>query len=194
MVYLILHINILTTLYKFKIKKKKNLFINSMRESVICNILFLGDSFVGKTSIINTFVSNIFDEYQEITIGVSLYTKHIENNKKNYNLRIWDTNGNKNYKSLFIPYYKIAEAVVIVYDLTNIESLKNAEKLIDSVKNINKKCQIFVVGNKCDIKNITENGDKNKVNIDIKHQIISAKNIKNIKKLFDNIINSIQIE
>tara|TARA_Y100000991_G_C21842750_1_gene293050 strand:- start:246 stop:743 length:498 start_codon:yes stop_codon:yes gene_type:complete len=165
-----------------------------MQERVICNILFLGDSFVGKTSIINTFVSNIFNEYQEITIGVSLYIKNIENNKKKYNIRIWDTNGNKNYKSLFIPYYKIAEAVVIVYDLTNIESLKNAEKLIDSVKNINNKCPIFVVGNKCDIKNITENDIKNKVNIDIKHQIISAKNIKNIKKLFDNIINSIKIE
>lgn len=165
-----------------------------MQESIICNILFLGDSFVGKTSIINTFLSNIFDECQEITIGVSLYTKHIEKNKKKYNIRIWDTNGNKNYKSLFIPYYKIAEAVVIVYDLTNIESLTNVEKLIDSVKNINNKCQIFVVGNKCDIKNITENDIKNKINIDIKHQAISAKNIKNIKKLFDNIINSIQIE
>lgn len=162
-----------------------------MGRSVIYNILFLGDSFVGKTSIINTFVSNIFDKYPEITIGVSLYTKNIENNKQKYKIRIWDTNGNKNYKNLFIPYYKIAEAVVIVYDLANIESLKNAENLIDNVKNINNKCQIFVVGNKYDISNITKNDIKNKVNIDIKYQIISAKNIKNIKKLFDNIINSI---
>ena len=50
----------------------------------------------------------------------------------------------------------------------------------------------FLDGYNSYIKNITENDIKNKVNIDIKHQVISAKNIKNIQKLFDNIINSIQ--
>ena len=164
-----------------------------MYDNVTYNILFLGDLYVGKTSIIDTFLSNKFNKNQEITIGVSFFNKKIKVKKKIYNIRIWDTTGDKKYINLFFPYYKIAELVIIVYDLTNINSFKNVKYWLNSVKEINNKCKIIAIGNKSDLKNIKilDSDIKKFTDIDITHQKISAKNVKSINNFFCNIIENI---
>ena len=115
-------------------------------------LVLLGDSSVGKTSIARRMTSNTFSEYEESTIGASFMTKHIETSKEQINYEIWDTAGQERYRSLAPMYYRGAQCVFLVFDLTNrdsYESIKNWEK---EIKNNAKDVVLTIlIGNKSDL-------------------------------------------
>lgn len=159
---------------------------NLNKDILSYKIVLLGDSSVGKSCIMERYVNHNFDEYSEVTIGASFATKDILVKQNKIRFEMWDTAGQERYKSLTPMYYRNAMGAIVVYDITNKETLINAESWIKKiVKERGEKCKIILVGNKSDLE------DKRKVDkkIDtqfenIKYIETSAKSGKNIEKIF----------
>ena len=89
-----------------------------------CKMVLLGDSGVGKTSIISRYISGSFDKNYPTTNGANFCCKNVrfEQLNKNLQLDIWDTAGQEKYKSLSKFFYKDANVCILVYDVTSKES------------------------------------------------------------------------
>jgi len=116
-------------------------------------LVLLGDSAVGKSSLVLRFVKKQFYEYQESTIGAAFLTQTV--NVKDYTVKfeIWDTAGQERYHSLAPMYYRGAAAAIIVYDLTNLQSFVRAKTWVKELqKQLNLNIVIALAGNKLDLK------------------------------------------
>ena len=150
-------------------------------------LVFLGDSSVGKSSVITRKVRDKFDEYLEPTIGAAFLSTKI----RSITLQIWDTAGQERYKSLAPMYYRGAHVAVIVYDVTNYDSFKGATFWVKELNKNNSKSIIFLVGNKTDKSDLrkvnkSEVFEYSKLN-KLDYFEVSAKNGENIQELFDKI-------
>ena len=165
-----------------------------------CKLVLLGDSSVGKSSIVNRFVSEDFNIFQESTIGASFLTKDIINDKnEEIRLEIWDTAGQERYRSLAPMYYRCAKIALVIYDVTCNESFQGAIKWINELNEKNDDCNIYLIGNKIDLLQDSDNKLKQKVldyckKTNIKNFFLSAKTNQNIKESFDYICNHITEE
>ena len=88
-------------------------------KNVHLKIIVLGESGVGKTCILNKYVKNLFIESHKSTIGADFFTKEIQLNDKHITLQLWDTAGQERFQSLGKAYYRGADAVILVYDITD---------------------------------------------------------------------------
>lgn len=117
-------------------------------------LVLLGESAVGKSSIVHRFVKNSFDDFRESTIGAAFLTQSITLPESNTTIKfeIWDTAGQERYKSLAPMYYRNANAALCVYDITNPASFTKAQ---DWIKELKKQAPegivICLVGNKTDL-------------------------------------------
>ena len=101
--------------------------------AMICKVVLIGESGVGKTSIISRYISNTFKSQLMSTPGANFVTKSVvleDENKNEQPLKyeIWDTAGQERYRSLAKVFYKNAAVCVLVYDITrksSFEELKN---------------------------------------------------------------------
>ena len=96
-----------------------------------CKVVLLGESGVGKTSIISRFINDTFEEGLVTTTGASYACKDME--FKDYNnqvikFEIWDTAGQEKYRSLTSIFYKDSQIAILVYDVTSEESFEEIEK------------------------------------------------------------------
>ena len=160
------------------------------------NIVFLGNSCVGKSSIINRFVYDLFITENKTTIGCDFYSKILMKNQTEYKLLLWDTSGQDKFRNLTYQYIKKAVVIVIVYDITNINSVNNIYLWIEEAKK-NPKANIILVGNKYDIDTSIDlksiiNNIALQFQIDILEYPISSKTGENIDKLEHYIFNKIK--
>ncbi|KAK9354482.1 P-loop containing nucleoside triphosphate hydrolase protein [Lipomyces doorenjongii] len=82
-------------------------------------LVLLGESAVGKSSLVLRFVKDQFDDYRESTIGAAFLTQTIAlDESTTIKFEIWDTAGQERYKSLAPMYYRNANCAVVVYDIT----------------------------------------------------------------------------
>lgn len=116
-------------------------------------IITVGESMAGKTSIINRFTENAEPEQTTASIGVQFSIKKVDYEGKKIKLTIYDTAGQERYASLTFSYYKLANAVVLVFDCTSELSFKRVEKWFRDIQN-NANTDIFIVlvANKIDLK------------------------------------------
>ncbi|OWB64672.1 hypothetical protein B5S29_g5906 [[Candida] boidinii] len=105
-------------------------------------LVLLGESAVGKSSLVQRFQSNTFDNNKESTIGAAFITKKLylkdsknENIEKLINLQIWDTAGQERYKSLTPMYYRNSNVAIVVFDMNELSSFKRAKNWILELKN-----------------------------------------------------------
>ena len=106
-------------------------------------IVFLGDQAVGKSSIINRFIYDIFDgndhvmdsSIQRPTIGIDFISQNIFLEEKTIRLQLWDTAGQERFRALIPNYIRDSTVAVIVYDITHRKSFESIQKWIDDVKN-----------------------------------------------------------
>ena len=99
-------------------------------EALQCKVVLIGESGVGKTSIINRYISNVFSTNLTATPGASFTTKTVflKEYEQSIKFEIWDTAGQEKYRSLAKVFYKNAAICILVYDITRKESfdeLKN---------------------------------------------------------------------
>jgi Ras-related protein Rab-5C len=121
---------------------------------MICSenkIVFVGQSGVGKSSIIERFTQNTFTNYTESTIGASFVVGTIQKNGKSLKLGIWDTAGQERYDSLVPLYYRDAKVGVVVYDITSTDSFEKAKYWIENLKINEPSVKCVVVGTKMDL-------------------------------------------
>lgn len=120
-------------------------------------IILIGDSCVGKSCLLVRYADDKFPEKYITTIGVDFRFKSEKYENKCVKVQIWDTAGQERYRSLAKTFYRNAQGVIIVYDMTNKETFDNIKKWINEAKtNIDgfDKIPKIIIGNKCDI--ITE--------------------------------------
>ena len=190
-------------------KRKKNIISKSETEnesqieSSFYRLIFMGDSEVGKTQIINKYNNKIYQDEYFPTYSVDFQIKTIKNNGRILNIHCIDTEGSSDFSidtgTVFI---QKADSFIYVFDITSRDSLYNLKDyndmiksaLTDSEKMINDKVS-YVVGNKCDLvmyRQVQENEGKSEANkYKAKYIEVSAKTGINIDKLFDYIIQDI---
>ncbi|WFD29575.1 GTP-binding protein of the rab/ypt [Malassezia sp. CBS 17886] len=116
-------------------------------------LVLLGESSVGKSSIALRFVKDQFDDFRESTIGAAFLTQTVRrDDDTSVKLEIWDTAGQERYKSLAPMYYRNAHCAVVVYDVTEEESLEKAKGWIRELqRHADANIIIALVGNKLDL-------------------------------------------
>ena len=82
-------------------------------------ILTIGESQVGKTSILRRYVDNKFERHHLATIGIDYQTKTLKIKDKEIKLKIWDTAGQERYRNIANQAYKGADGIILVYDITD---------------------------------------------------------------------------
>mmetsp|Transcript_7288 Transcript_7288/g.11083 ORF Transcript_7288/g.11083 Transcript_7288/m.11083 type:complete len:205 (-) Transcript_7288:82-696(-) len=115
-------------------------------------LVLLGESAVGKSSLVLRFVKGQFLDYQESTIGAAFLTQTVCLNDTTVKFEIWDTAGQERYHSLAPMYYRGAQAAIVVYDLTNAESFERAKNWVKELQRQgNPNIVIALAGNKLDL-------------------------------------------
>ena len=156
-------------------------------------LLLIGDSCVGKTSLLLRFCDNFFPESHMATIGVEFKEKIITINDKNYKIHLWDTAGQERYSSLTKNFYKHAQGIIFVYDVNNIESFQNLKNWIKNPDYEKRNVKIIIVGNKIDLKKEISTDDLKRLanRYSCKYFEVSAKNNINVNSVFESITEEI---
>eukprot|EP00565_Helicotheca_tamesis_P006412 CAMPEP_0185729240 /NCGR_PEP_ID=MMETSP1171-20130828/4776_1 /TAXON_ID=374046 /ORGANISM="Helicotheca tamensis, Strain CCMP826" /LENGTH=218 /DNA_ID=CAMNT_0028398031 /DNA_START=63 /DNA_END=719 /DNA_ORIENTATION=+ len=118
-------------------------------------ILMIGDAGVGKSSMLLRFTDDSFDDHIQSTIGVDFKVKHMDVGGKRIKLTVWDTAGQERFRTLTSSYYRGAQGVCMVYDVTRRDSFENLEQWLKEVKlyspNNGEGVVKLLVGNKIDL-------------------------------------------
>lgn len=120
-------------------------------------VIVLGDSGVGKTSILNRFVKQEFSQSYRATVGADFLFKEFTVDGKSVSLQLWDTAGQERFQSLGNAFYRGTDCCLLVYDITNYESFENItswkKEFLERSGNENTNFPIILLGNKCDMSN-----------------------------------------
>ena len=95
------------------------------KDSISIKVTMIGSVGVGKSCIIDRFTKDTFDSLNKSTIGANYYKKELNIYDKNITLDIWDTAGQEKFHSMGRHFYKNSNIIVIVYDITNINSFED---------------------------------------------------------------------
>ncbi len=119
-----------------------------------CQLLIIGDSTVGKTSILSRFANGTFNSNYLATVGLDNFTKDEIIDNKTVRIKIWDTAGQERYKALTKGFFRNAQGIMIVYDVTNAETFENLTIWIKSINEHmgtdTENIPSIVIGNKVD--------------------------------------------
>ena len=124
-----------------------------VEEVITYKLILLGDHNVGKTSIINRYCDDIYEDNSLATIGIDTRKKEVIYQNKTYELQIWDTAGQERYLSLSQSTCKTADGIIFVFDLSSKPSFNHIRSWYDSIKELvnMKNIGLLLVGNKCDV-------------------------------------------
>ncbi|KAI3359550.1 hypothetical protein L3Q82_013947 [Scortum barcoo] len=131
-------------------------FNGAAASSKICQfkLVLLGESAVGKSSLVLRFVKGQFHEYQESTIGAAFLTQTVCLDDTTVKFEIWDTAGQERYHSLAPMYYRGAQAAIVVYDITNTDTFTRAKNWVKELqRQASPNIVIALAGNKADLAN-----------------------------------------
>ena len=128
---------------------------NSIEENdydIKLKIMLLGDSTVGKTSILRRYCKNEFSNKYATTIGIDFQFKNMIKFDNRIRLQIWDTAGQERYKVVAKNYFNSSDGFIIIYDITNRESFNNIDNWISQINDVaNKEVKFILFGNKNDL-------------------------------------------
>ena len=161
-------------------------------------LILIGESGVGKTSLIRRYTNNIFNSSHIETIGIEFYTQEERINERIIQIKFWDTAGHELFHSLTKNFYRKADGIIIVYDITNRESFERVHDWIKSVYDNSdnyKEVQMIIVGNKIDLEEKREVSKNEGVKVGQFFEIdffeASAKNAEGVKNFMIKIIKDI---
>lgn len=177
-------------------------------------LVLLGDSGVGKSSLVYRFVHNDFRPFSESTIGASFLSKIVND----VHFKVWDTAGQEKYRSLSSMYFRGAAAAILVFDVTNVKSFEGLQSWVDDLMsrdvgsggsqmsshgNQNGEIVLTICANKCDLLDSDTDAIERQVSeskarryardIGACYFEISAKIGMNVKEVFFNISNRLPV-
>ena len=166
-----------------------------MSADYIIKLLTLGETEVGKTSIVLRYSDDKFHDNKIATIGIDFKIKIIKKGNEKIKVSIYDTAGQERFKNIVKHYYKGANGVLLIYDITKRDTFEKLEFWLEDLKensdNLNN-LFIYLIGNKNDLEEKREvdfeEANKFAKEKNIPYIEVSAKTGNNIKKLFDEMI------
>lgn len=179
------------------------------RGDILAKILILGNSQVGKSSILNQFTEGVFTETIPPTLGIDYKINKVNVEGTEIKLQIWDTAGQERFKSITENFYKGAQGIILVFDLTEHESFAAIRTWLKNIyEKAGKNVVVCLLGNKLDMVELANNDitfriDRSKfVNeqdvdellkeIPIKYFRSSAKSNLNIREAFNYLAQEIK--
>jgi len=176
-------------------------------------LLLIGDAGVGKTCVLLRYTNDTFNSIVNTTIGIDFTIKKLSFNKKRLKVQIWDTAGHESFRHITRSYYRGADAVMLLYDVTNRSTLDGIRRWIDDImlppspynkdnvicdSDDDNKVYMILIGCKCDLnsyRKITwEEGNAMAKEFKMDFFEVSAKTNYNIieafSKLYDDVMHS----
>ena len=158
---------------------------------LILRVILLGDSNVGKTSLIMRYIKNEFKNSFISTIGFEIASKIIKKGKKNICLKIIDTGGQEKFHCLTKSFFNSADGIIFVFDLTNKQSFENLKNWLKEAESYTEDFEYILVGNKKDLINSIEVNQESLKDNDLfngtKYFEVSAKTGENIEECFEEL-------
>jgi Ras-related protein Rab-8A len=160
-------------------------------------LLMIGDSGVGKTCLLLRYANDSFSPTFITTIGIDFKIKNIEIDDKRVKLQIWDTAGQERFRTITTSYFRGAQGIVLVYDVTDRRSFESIRNWISQIQqhadvHVNK----ILVGNKCDMLDekvvSTEEGKRLAEEFGMEFWETSAKNDINVEHSFHSIAKAVK--
>ncbi|KAL9653941.1 hypothetical protein ABK040_014154 [Willaertia magna] len=168
------------------------------KNNILLKIVIVGDSGVGKSCLLLQYTENEFYHTHTSTIGVDFkITSKKLNDGRIVKAQLWDTAGQESYHSIVTPFFRCSNGIILVFDLTNLQSFLNISKWTEEIKDLDEKVPILLIGNKSDLIN-----DKKIITDEEIKRIVkrfhfinfietSAKNSNNVKLAFETMIDYI---
>eukprot|EP00468_Gymnochlora_sp_CCMP2014_P013799 CAMPEP_0167755648 /NCGR_PEP_ID=MMETSP0110_2-20121227/8946_1 /TAXON_ID=629695 /ORGANISM="Gymnochlora sp., Strain CCMP2014" /LENGTH=197 /DNA_ID=CAMNT_0007641669 /DNA_START=52 /DNA_END=645 /DNA_ORIENTATION=- len=124
------------------------------RGDYVVRLLMLGDSGAGKSTLLLRYVKDEYESEHMPTIGIDFRLKTINLDGKVIKVRIWDTAGQERFRTITTNYYRGAHGILLLYDITKMDSFKNVRKWIGDVRTYaEQNVNLVLLGNKCDLHN-----------------------------------------
>lgn len=150
----------------------------NIRYAMSLKLILVGDPSVGKTSLLNRIINQEYNANPPSTLGVDFTFRAIELESTVIKLQLWDTAGQEKYRSLINSYYKHSDGIILVFDLSDINSFKNLienwlPKVVNHCGNLPPK--LLFLGNKRDLKSVRSEIEESmvyKVRLEGIHDII----------------------
>ncbi|XP_066584996.1 ras-related protein Rab-43 [Prorops nasuta] len=136
-----------------------NLLVNGNDENFdyLFKIVLIGDCGTGKTCVVQRFRSGTFIERHGNTIGVDFSMKTVVIDGKRVKLQIWDTAGQERFRTITQSYYRSANGVIVVYDVSKRSTFLGIQKWVEEVRRYTSShVLLLLVGNKCDLGDLRE--------------------------------------
>nr|XP_039272130.1 ras-related protein Rab-12-like [Styela clava] len=158
-------------------------------------LILIGDRNVGKTCVLERFTEDQFHTDLTSTVGIDFKLKTITVGEKSIRLQIWDTAGQERFNSITTAYYRGARGIIVMYDVTRIETFLNVRNWLTLVDEYGRSdAVIAIVGNKYDIKRNQVDQNKARKFAQERGYLFyetSAKNNMNIEALFLHLISEV---
>jgi small GTP-binding protein len=159
-------------------------------------LLFLGDTSVGKTSLLIRYIDNKYDGDGLPTLGVDVRYKFVELENKKIRVDIWDTAGQERFKNITKNYFRGAHGIILVFDITNRATFDVLKTwFITAQNNVSPETEMIVVGNKIDLNDERQVNFESLKEFGLKHKIdvfeTSAKTGEGVQEIFECLINKL---
>ena len=167
-----------------------------MDQTRVVKIVILGSSGVGKSSIINRYINNNWNQDVQTTLGAAFMDKFVSYRGRNFKFQIWDTAGQEKYGPLAQMYYRDADVAILVYDSTDKHTFSGLKTWHMELSEKGPKNLILaIVGNKVELTDEQEVSESEGERYARKHHAIfkgtSAKENTGIEELFENILDDL---
>ncbi|XP_047234629.1 ras-related protein Rab-34 isoform X2 [Girardinichthys multiradiatus] len=158
----------------------------------IAKVIVVGDVAVGKTCLISRFCRGAFDKNYKATIGVDFEMERFEVLGVPFSLQLWDTAGQERFKCIASTYYRGAQAIMVVFDLSSVNSLAHARQWLEDAMKENDPSSVllFLVGTKKDLSSLDQLAETEQEAIRLSEEIkaeywaVSSKSGDGVRDLF----------
>ena len=163
---------------------------------IVYKVVIIGDSYSGKSSILNRYINDSFNNTFTHTIGVDFFIKNINLSDKKVKIQLWDTAGQEQYATIIRAYFTNCTAAIIVYDISNRDSFNKVEKWLNTfAMNFTENRPCILVGNKTDLSSkreiSTQEGQAKAFKLKMDFIECSTKENINIDEIFSTLSNKI---
>lgn len=167
-------------------------------KEALIKVVLLGAIGVGKSSILKRYVNQDFHENEPSSMGAGFLSKRVTYQNKTYRFQIWDTAGQEKYAPLAVMYYRDAQVILLIYDITSKDSFNQLKEWYEEVKSKGPKdIVVAIVGNKIDLNEKEEVSQAEATefarSIPAFLKLTSAKENIGIDELFTNIIEELDL-
>ena len=168
-----------------------------MKTTKKIHIIMLGESQVGKTALVKRYHDDTFTSQHLTTLGIDFITKEIKRSEtETLIVKIWDTAGQEKFRTITKSFYKLADGILLVFDLTDSESFNKLHSWLSNIsETANEDVIKFMVGNKLDLAELRavdrEKGMELASEYEMKYYETSAKHKIGVEEAFSDLIEEV---